>query len=151
MYQPQNSLNMEWHPRTVRIPRIHAYIELPQNTMIMISLLENEQSDIMSTTESNGFSTTTQLPGDDWFSWNQTNNNNNQSSLLDDLISTTEVPYEPYEVRPETYLVPIVFGIIFIVGVLGNGVLVVVFVRHRAMRNVPNTWVILYIKLFYYY
>lgn len=54
-------------------------------------------------------------------------------------VTTTETPYQPYEHRPETYMVPIIFGLIFIVGVLGNGTLVVVFLRHRAMRNVPNT------------
>lgn len=53
--------------------------------------------------------------------------------------STTETPFLPYVHRPETYMVPIVFGLIFIVGVLGNGTLVIVFLRHRAMRNVPNT------------
>lgn len=54
-------------------------------------------------------------------------------------MSTTEIPYESYELRPETYMVPIIFGFIFIVGVLGNGTLIIVFLRHRAMRNVPNT------------
>lgn len=53
--------------------------------------------------------------------------------------STTEIPYQDYEFRFETYAVPVIFGLIFIVGVLGNGTLVVVFLRHRAMRNVPNT------------
>lgn len=52
---------------------------------------------------------------------------------------TSEVPYEDYKYRPETYMVPIMFGIIFIVGVVGNGTLIIVFIRHRAMRNVPNT------------
>lgn len=47
--------------------------------------------------------------------------------------------YTPYYTRPETYIVPVVFAIIFVVGVVGNGTLVVVFLRHRAMRNVPNT------------
>lgn len=56
-----------------------------------------------------------------------------------DTITTTETPFQPYEHRPETYMVPIIFGFIFIVGVLGNGTLVIVFLRHRAMRNVPNT------------
>ncbi|XP_059608148.1 neuropeptide CCHamide-2 receptor [Phlebotomus argentipes] len=49
--------------------------------------------------------------------------------------------YTPYPDRPETYIVPVVFSIIFVVGVLGNGTLVVVFVRHRAMRNIPNTYI----------
>lgn len=47
--------------------------------------------------------------------------------------------YTPYEMRPETYIVPAVFAIIFIVGVAGNGTLIAVFLRHRTMRNVPNT------------
>lgn len=50
--------------------------------------------------------------------------------------------YTPYDERPETYIVPAVFAIIWIVGVLGNGTLVVVFLRHRAMRNVPNTYIL---------
>lgn len=54
-------------------------------------------------------------------------------------VNSTEVPYTPYEYRPETYIIPIIFAIIFIVGVLGNGTLVIVFLRHRTMRNVPNT------------
>lgn len=52
--------------------------------------------------------------------------------------NTTETPYTPYESRPETYIIPIVFALIFIVGVLGNGTLVIVFLKHRTMRNVPN-------------
>uniref|UniRef100_A0A182QV95 G-protein coupled receptors family 1 profile domain-containing protein n=1 Tax=Anopheles farauti TaxID=69004 RepID=A0A182QV95_9DIPT len=54
----------------------------------------------------------------------------------------TETPYTPYELRPETYIVPILFAAIFIVGVLGNGTLIIVFLRHRAMRNVPNTYIL---------
>jgi bombesin receptor subtype-3 len=54
-------------------------------------------------------------------------------------LNVTEQPYVPYEHRPETYIVPILFALIFLVGILGNGTLVVVFIRHRAMRNVPNT------------
>lgn len=59
--------------------------------------------------------------------------------LTEYYATTTEIPYQPYERRPETYMVPIIFGLIFIVGVIGNGTLVIVFLRHRAMRNVPNT------------
>lgn len=47
--------------------------------------------------------------------------------------------YKPYDERPETYIVPFIFSIIFIVGVVGNGTLIVIFLRHRAMRNIPNT------------
>lgn len=51
---------------------------------------------------------------------------------------TTEVPYVDYGERPETYIVPFIFAIIFLVGVLGNGCLILIFFRHRTMRNVPN-------------
>ena len=61
------------------------------------------------------------------------------------LMSSTEQThfdedeYIPIEERPETYIVPIVFAIIWFVGILGNGTLVIIFMRHRAMRNIPNT------------
>ncbi|KAJ8891415.1 hypothetical protein PR048_003943 [Dryococelus australis] len=59
------------------------------------------------------------------------------------LEVTTNDPmeYSPYPERPETYIVPVVFAIIFIVGVLGNGTLVFIFIRHRNMRSVPNTYI----------
>lgn len=47
--------------------------------------------------------------------------------------------YRPYAERPETYIIPVIFSIIFIVGVIGNGTLVYVFLKHRALRSVPNT------------
>ncbi|XP_022918985.1 neuropeptide CCHamide-2 receptor-like [Onthophagus taurus] len=50
--------------------------------------------------------------------------------------------YTPYVERPETYVVPVLFFMIFVVGVLGNGTLVVIFVRHRTMRNIPNTYIL---------
>ncbi|KAJ0174730.1 hypothetical protein K1T71_009838 [Dendrolimus kikuchii] len=55
--------------------------------------------------------------------------------------NSTDSPYTPYEERIETYLVPVIFTIIFIVGVLGNGTLVIVYIRHRGMRNAPNTYI----------
>lgn len=65
------------------------------------------------------------------------------SSLVQEVTLATELgdddEYTPYSERPETYIVPVLFAFIFVVGVLGNGTLVVVFLRHRAMRNVPNT------------
>lgn len=66
--------------------------------------------------------------------------------MFEELNVTTVFPeednsteYTPYGERLETYLVPVLFAIIFIVGVLGNGTLVIVYVRHRGMRNAPNT------------
>jgi hypothetical protein len=52
-----------------------------------------------------------------------------------------EDDYVPYDERPETYIVPVVFALIFVVGVVGNGTLVLIFIRHRKMRNVPNTYI----------
>ncbi|XP_054268384.1 neuropeptide CCHamide-2 receptor-like [Macrosteles quadrilineatus] len=54
---------------------------------------------------------------------------------------TEEDGYIPYSQRPETYIVPVVFAAIFIVGVLGNGTLVFIFARHKRMRNIPNTYI----------
>ncbi|KAG7153907.1 neuropeptide CCHamide-1 receptor-like [Homarus americanus] len=50
--------------------------------------------------------------------------------------------YVPYPQRPETYIVPMLFAIIFIVGVIGNGALIVIFARNKTLRNVPNTYII---------
>lgn len=63
----------------------------------------------------------------------------NPTILPSGVEEDEDVEYTPYAERSETYIVPVVFAIIFVVGVLGNGTLVVVFLRHRAMRNVPNT------------
>ena len=53
-----------------------------------------------------------------------------------------ELPYKPYNERIETYVVPFIFACILIVGVLGNGVLMITICRHSNMRNVPNTYVL---------
>ncbi|XP_050424286.1 neuropeptide CCHamide-2 receptor-like [Adelges cooleyi] len=58
------------------------------------------------------------------------------------VTADTEDQYVPYSERPETYIVPVIFAMIFVVGVLGNGTLVLIFVRHRSMRNVPNTYML---------
>jgi len=57
------------------------------------------------------------------------------------LLEDEEAQYVPYEERPETYIVPVLFAIIFVVGVLGNGSLILIFARHKRMRNVPNTYI----------
>lgn len=48
---------------------------------------------------------------------------------------------DDYATRPETYFVPVVFGCIFLAGVLGNGTLICMFVSDRKMRNEPNTFI----------
>lgn len=55
---------------------------------------------------------------------------------------TMEPPYFPIHERPETYIVPIVFFLIFVVGVTGNGTLVFMFLKYPNMRNVPNTYIL---------
>uniref|UniRef100_A0A0P4WB73 G-protein coupled receptors family 1 profile domain-containing protein n=1 Tax=Scylla olivacea TaxID=85551 RepID=A0A0P4WB73_SCYOL len=55
---------------------------------------------------------------------------------------STEPPYYPIHERPETYIVPIVFLFIFVVGAVGNGTLVFLFCRYPNMRNVPNTYIL---------
>lgn len=63
------------------------------------------------------------------------------SDYLQNFIPVNDsihLEYTPFSQRPETYIVPIIFAIIFVIGVLGNGTLVIVFIRHRAMRNIPN-------------
>ncbi|KAG8181662.1 hypothetical protein JTE90_009824 [Oedothorax gibbosus] len=59
---------------------------------------------------------------------------------LDDN-ATNITDYVPYEKRLETYLVPAVFAIVFIVGLLGNGTLIFIFMRHKTMRTIPNTYI----------
>jgi hypothetical protein len=63
--------------------------------------------------------------------------NDNSSTALDGNL--TRDSYVPYEQRLATYIIPAIFTLIFIIGVLGNGCLILIFFRHRAMRNVPNT------------
>ncbi|XP_022909503.2 neuropeptide CCHamide-2 receptor-like [Onthophagus taurus] len=67
---------------------------------------------------------------------------NTSLSSLPPLVTTPGSEYVPYDQRPETYIVPALFFMIFVVGVLGNGTLVVVFLRHKPMRNVPNTYIL---------
>ncbi|XP_031787644.1 neuropeptide CCHamide-1 receptor isoform X2 [Nasonia vitripennis] len=55
---------------------------------------------------------------------------------------SAEENYVPYGDRPETYIVPIVFACILVVGVMGNGLLMLTICRHSNMRNVPNTYVL---------
>jgi hypothetical protein len=61
----------------------------------------------------------------------------NNSSNLE--ANVTVIDFTPYEKRLATYIVPIIFALIFIIGVLGNGCLILIFFKHRTMRNIPNT------------
>ncbi|KAG8337328.1 neuropeptide CCHamide-2 receptor-like [Homalodisca vitripennis] len=55
--------------------------------------------------------------------------------------TSTVEEYVPYWMRLETYMVPVVFALIFILGFIGNGTLILIFLRHRNMRNVPNIYI----------
>jgi bombesin receptor subtype-3 len=61
--------------------------------------------------------------------------------VMDNSTNSTDQDYTPYERRIETYLVPILFSIIFVGGIVGNWTVCVIFIRHSSMRNVPNTYV----------
>jgi len=65
---------------------------------------------------------------------NMTNTSTNHNLSIND--------YYDYTVRPETYIVPVLFAIIFVVGMVGNVTLVLIFVRNKQMRNVPNIYII---------
>lgn len=67
------------------------------------------------------------------------NSNLSNIMLSYNKSDTSEIAYVPYVLRPETYIVPILFAIIFLIGVLGNGTLILVFLTVRQIRNVPNT------------
>ncbi|KAL6435116.1 hypothetical protein ACFW04_005309 [Cataglyphis niger] len=57
-------------------------------------------------------------------------------------VDDEEEEYMPYSDRPETYIVPIIFLLILLIGLTGNGVLALTILRHTNMRNVPNTYVL---------
>lgn len=64
---------------------------------------------------------------------------NSSSTALNSTLENGA--YIPYELRPETYIVPMVFIVVFFVGLLGNGTLVYIFIRNRSMRSIPNTYI----------
>lgn len=84
---------------------------------------------------------TTRIP------WALTSNYTKANGVVHDDDMTKEVDdeeeeYMPYSDRPETYIVPIIFLLILLIGLTGNGVLALTILRHTNMRNVPNTYVL---------
>lgn len=68
---------------------------------------------------------------------------NVSSFIADDSNGTLPLISDyDYAGRPETYIVPVLFAVIFVVGTIGNGTLVLIFVRHKQMRNVPNIYIL---------
>lgn len=62
-------------------------------------------------------------------------------AIIENNTNSTDVDYLPYSARIETYLVPIIFSIIFVSGIVGNWTICAIFIKHSSMRNVPNTYV----------
>ena len=50
--------------------------------------------------------------------------------------------YVPYEARPETYIVPLIFLLIFVLGTIGNGTVIYIFYQHKSMRTVANVYIL---------
>lgn len=110
-----------------------------------IALAANVNADADSSMESSSSSSTLSTLNASLALWEMAMSTTVQTtSFFDDdngsaVNTVTETPYVPYGRRPETYIVPLLFALIFVVGVLGNGTLIVVFLSVRQMRNVPNT------------
>lgn len=68
--------------------------------------------------------------------------NYTDSNVTNEFNETWEVPYIPYSERPETYFVPIIFFLIEVIGLTGNGVLTLTILRHSSMRNGPNAYIL---------
>ena len=68
---------------------------------------------------------------------NDTNLNTGNSSNC-----TTEDNESIFSRSPEAYTVPVVFAIIVIVGVVGNGTLILTVLKNKTMRNAPNIFIV---------
>ncbi|KAG5318075.1 CCH2R protein, partial [Pseudoatta argentina] len=71
-----------------------------------------------------------------------------QMAITEDIFNmSSEMEYDydkyiPVAERVETYIIPVIFLLILIVGVIGNGILILILLRHTSMRNIPNTYVL---------
>ncbi|XP_045197918.2 neuropeptide CCHamide-1 receptor-like [Mercenaria mercenaria] len=73
----------------------------------------------------------------------QTTDLNNSTAVMQSTENTTVVePLIEAEERPEAVIVPILFAIIFLVGVIGNTALIFTVLRNKSMRNTPNIFVV---------
>jgi len=66
-------------------------------------------------------------------------------SVIEENVDENASPgtYRAYSERLETYLVPLVLGIIFLIGLIGNGCLICIFCREPSVRSsVPNTFIL---------
>lgn len=66
----------------------------------------------------------------------------NQSANITENCTMEKVFVQGISHGPIAILVPILFGIIFIVGVIGNGTVIFTVARNKVMRNVPNILIV---------
>ncbi|KAG8337335.1 hypothetical protein J6590_026300 [Homalodisca vitripennis] len=61
-------------------------------------------------------------------------------TAMNDTGTSTEF-VETFWMRFQTYMVPVVFVLIFTLGFVGNGTVILIFLRHRNMRSIPNIYI----------
>ena len=66
----------------------------------------------------------------------------NGTNATDADVDVDTDAYDVQYIQPEVYIVPILFAMIFIVGVLGNGTLIYIVGANKNMRNVPNMFIV---------
>ena len=66
-----------------------------------------------------------------------------ESTTLGDLLTTVVEEEGNDVVIISSYVVPIVFALIFITGLIGNGLLVIIVLRNNALRaSTPNIFIV---------
>ena len=66
----------------------------------------------------------------------------NVTAVAADVENCTEYDDEMLSSDTSAYVVPVIFAIIFIVGVIGNGTTILIVVHNKMMRNVPNIFIV---------
>lgn len=69
-------------------------------------------------------------------------NLSSETSYLGNDTTSGTSGYVPYESRPETYIVPLLFFLIFVLGTIGNGTVIYIFYQHKSMRTVANVYIL---------
>ena len=67
---------------------------------------------------------------------------NESLSEVDVADNSSASGYKPYSQRPETYLVPAVFMLIFITGIIGNCTLIYVLVKEKLLRSSSHLYIL---------
>ncbi|KAK6169084.1 hypothetical protein SNE40_020205 [Patella caerulea] len=72
----------------------------------------------------------------------QAANSTNDVIMEDNLTEDNVLNPFVISTEPEAIAVPIVFGMIFLVGIIGNGTLIYTVLFNKVMRNVPNVLIV---------